>query len=178
MKLRDFQQNVLNSLKERPVSQQGHPYFSELKDSHAFRLTHRTVVYWRINQISRLCVLTTRYLQAKGILQETVLQLYKRFAMSNFADEVSFFFLDQMAESDDNVLASVATFERANLGRRFGKQTPAVTEWDFEPTAILYALMKNDYTTACLQPGRFVTEVSVDSASGFELYTAEEWDNR
>lgn len=175
MKLEDFQQNVLNALKDRPVHSDEHPYFTKLKGSYPYRLTQETVVYWRSSQITRNCVLTTRYLAAKGELNEAILQLYRQESLSNFAEEVSFFFLDKMSESEDRVLASVAAFERANLGHRFRRTVPLIVDWHFDPALILHALMKHEYSDECLSPGRFITQVFTVPGQGFEIYTLEEW---
>ncbi|MGB3181813.1 MAG: hypothetical protein WBB45_10515 [Cyclobacteriaceae bacterium] len=175
MKLKDFQQNVLNALKDRPLFSEEHPYFTTLKDSYPYRLTQETVVYWRASQISRICVLTTRYLQAKGRLGEVILQLYREQSLSNFAEEISFFFLDRMSGSEDPVLASVAAFERSHLGLRFRRSTPPVAYWQYAPAGILHALMKNEYSDECLIDGGFVTVVSDKPEQNFEIYTIEEW---
>jgi hypothetical protein len=175
MKLEDFQKNVLNTLKDRPMSSEKHPYFTELKGSYPYRLTQDTVVYWRSSQISRNCVLTTRYLNAKGLLKESILQLYREESLSNFAEEVSFFFLDKMSVANNSVLSSIAGFERANLGVRFRRKVPMVVHWQYEPVRVLHALMKNEYSDECLTPGEFVTEVYTETGKGFEIYSLEEW---
>ncbi|MFA0964654.1 hypothetical protein AB9P05_22800 [Roseivirga sp. BDSF3-8] len=178
MKLEEFQQNVLNALKERSGPSDEHPYFTDLRGSYVYKLTHETVVYWRTSQISRLCVLTTRYLNSVNRLGEVIMELYKKYALSNFADEVSFSFLDKMAESEDHILASVAAFERANLARRFGREVPMVTKWKCEPTAILHALMKNNYSIEAQKPGSFITHVLPEVSQGFEIHSSEEWSKK
>lgn len=175
MRLEDFQQNILNLLKDRPLSTENHTYFNELKGSQPYQLTHDAIIYWRASQLSRICVLTTRYLTAKGQLEQVILDMYREQSLSNFAEEICFFFLHKLKHSDDAVLASVAAFELAHIGRRFKREVPLVVHWVFEPTPILQALMKNDFSDECLITGKYVTNVPADPSQSFELYTEETW---
>lgn len=171
MDLKTYQQLLRDTIKEREMEAVPEaPFWDTLKKSRELQITYRIVVYWRRLQLQNYCRFTTQWLKKLGKLETSILELYKKHAISPFADEWSLFFLEKVAEKEGGLTASIALFERAMLQMHAGEVEQSEINWDCNPEKVLNMLLKSSEEDMEMHRGKFLTIVDKELEGGFEIY--------
>ena len=144
-------------------------YLRSVAASDGLRVLREIVAHWEAYDVRRTCPLTATALERSGRFAEAVGAV--RFeASSAFLDERVSTFLDDVADAEGGVVASVARFERALVAVRRGEPGRHVIEWDRDPAVVVNGLLEGRWLADEAEPGRYRTVV--DPASP-ELVTIE-----
>ncbi len=143
MKLETLQTQLLSLIKSSEYSGEGEPYLHLVQHSQNLKVMQSIIFQWKAFEIEQYCVFTTALLKRKGLFDAAVQTFIEKARISPFIERLGFLFLEEMSSSSDTLVASLAQFERALLSIKQGDEATYVIEWDYNPYALLEALLHN-----------------------------------
>ena len=133
-------------------------YLRDVAASDGLRVLREIVAHWEVYDIRRACPLTATALQGSGRFVEAVGAV--RFeGTSAFLDERVSVFLDNVADAEGGVIASIARFEQAIIDVRRGEPHRHVIEWDRNPAVVVNGLLEGRWLVDEAEPGHYRTIV-------------------
>jgi hypothetical protein len=145
------------------------PYLRRVADSEGLAIAREVATFWRIYDMERYCVLTSRLLKARGVYEETVDAYVRTHALSAFINEVGESFLLSLAEGADSMLAEVARFELALTRVKRGDPASYTLEWEHDPARVLACLVQEIPIEPVDAAGRARVVVSAGIPGGFRI---------
>ena len=136
MTLAEHQRAMRDLIQGRAVAPD--PYVEMAGRSIGLDVTRDTIRGWRVFRLAQSCRLTTAALRDRGRLDE-VLAVVERPPVSPFIEEMASAFLDAAATLGDEVVTSVAAFERALLR---DEATETSVDWPCNPYDVLAPLLQ------------------------------------
>jgi hypothetical protein len=172
--LAEHQRKLLGMIKGTysPASQD-EPYLHQVAGSSQLALVREIATWWRIFDIERYCVLTSRYLKMRGIYEDTVDTFVRNHAISPFINELGEAFLVDMGQSEDSALSALARFELRLVQVKRGDAGEYQIEWDLDPVAVLNHVIKGDPMDLEQAQGRYHTVVSASLPGLFAVLPGE-----
>jgi hypothetical protein len=124
-------------------------------------LVRKIALWWRKVQIENFCRLTSCYLKLQDNLETEVLNFFRNVNYSPFREVVGFQFLDYLIkETKDDLLKSIAEFERAIIKLKLGEKTQSIIIWNYEPYLVINYLLRGGIDLSKIEKGRFEVRVS------------------
>lgn len=138
MTLAEHQRAMRDLIQGRAVAPD--PYIEMAGRSIGLDVTRDTIRGWRVFRLAQSCRLTTAVLRDRGKLDE-VLAVVERPPVSPFIEELASVFLDAAATLGDEVVTSVAAFERALLRDETAETS---VDWPCNPYDVLAPLLQGE----------------------------------
>lgn len=113
------------------------PYIEQAERSIGLQVTRDTIRGWRVFRLAQNCGLTTAALRARGGYDEVFAAIEP--VTSPFIEELSRAFLDAAIALGNELITSVAAFERALLHDGDGE---TIVDWPCDPYAVLDRLLR------------------------------------
>lgn len=133
------QRGLLDLVKGRGASPQD-PYLKRVNGSRELAMVREIAIWWRTFQLESQCRLTSRLLKRLNCFDGLVAEYFNNNATSPFVEELSLGFLDFLMKHDDELVRTVAQFERTVLLIRSGVGGVFEFIWDRHPDAVFLAL--------------------------------------
>ena len=149
------------------------PYFNEVATSTGLALVREIIHWWRALGLERSCALTAAALKQQGIFESTVALFIREHRISPYVDELSRDFLDVTSGHDNDVISSVAQFERALLQVKRGDANSFVIAWRHDPVTVLNGLLNEMPIDEQPSEGLYETLVSRDVEGLFRVLPIE-----
>ncbi len=172
MKLEQLQTNIFSIIKSGNTHSDlfDVDYFDKVAAGKNLLLIRKIAIWWRKTQVENYCRLTSNLLKATDNFESHLSAFFGKRNYSSFREEVGQQFLEYIiSEEKDPIISPVAAFELAIIQLSSGINIESKIIWYYEPYAIINALLKNTFTTACLQKGSYVTGVCYKRRN--ELFT-------
>lgn len=136
-------------------------YLQQINTSNNILLIRKVALWWRKFQIENFCRLTSCYLNSHGKFDLEVWNFYRNVNFSPFREVVGFQFLDYLIkENNDELLKSIAQFERAIIKLKLGEKTQSTIIWNYEPYSVINYLLRGGIDLSKIEKGRFEVKVS------------------
>jgi hypothetical protein len=145
------------------------PYLRQVAASRGLAIAREVATFWRLYDMERYCVLTSRLLKARGVYEETVADFVQTHALSAFINEVGESFLLSLAESEDPLLSEVASFELALTRVKRGDSSSYTLDWQHDPAQVLACLVREILFDPDDVAGRARVVVSAAIPEGFRI---------
>jgi hypothetical protein len=118
-------------------------YIREVARSRDLAEGKKNIALWRVWVFERTCALTVNLLRRQNILNKLVEDFIASENISPYRETQAPAFLEWLAKSEDDLVASVAAFELALIRVREGDQHTYKISWKVEPSYVLHCLAKD-----------------------------------
>jgi hypothetical protein len=170
MDLVDHQRKLLGMIKGTyQPTEEDEPYLQTLNDSDNLDLVREIATWWRIFDLERYCILTSRLLKQRGTYESTVDRFVKTHAISPFINELGEAFMQDLSGSDDSLLAEVAAFELALTRVKRGDKSNHIINWEHNPAIVLSSLANEIPIEAEIPGGHYRVTVSAGLQGMFSI---------
>lgn len=142
MDLAEHQRKLLSMIKGTyHASERDDPYLQAVDGSEHLEMVREIATWWRIFDLERYCILTSRLLKQRGDYETTVDRFVKTHTISPFINELSEAFLKDLGGSEDRLLGEVALFELALTRVKRGDPSTYTLDWEHDPVAVLTGIV-------------------------------------
>jgi hypothetical protein len=143
MDLAEHQRKLLSMIKGTyHASERDDPYLQAVDGSEHLEMVREIATWWRIFDLERYCILTTRLLKQRGEYEARVDRFVKTHTISPFINELSESFLKDLGGTEDRLVGEVALFELALTRVKRGDPSTYTLDWVHNPVAVLTGIVK------------------------------------
>lgn len=173
MTLQMLQISLAAMIKSRNIAiPEDESYLATVKHSENLLLIKKISFWWRKIQTEQYCVLTTTLLKITGKFEKQLTTFIAEKQFSVFRDEVGIQFLEYIISKNlDSLTQSVSEFELALVKLKLGENIESLIPWEYEPYAVIQALLQKTLNFHELNRGSY--EVTVSSKNMQELFSVK-----
>ena len=133
----------------------------------------KNIALWRVWVFERTCALTVNLLRRRKTLNRLIEGFIASQNISPFRETQAPAFLEWLANSDDDLVASVAKFELALMKVRQGDRHTYTISWKVEPASLLHCLAKDLPFDDEVRSGNYEVVVSREIPENFRIYHSQ-----
>ncbi len=174
MDLETLQRRLFDLIRNSENTDEDEPYLRLVQHSQHLKVMRSIIFQWKAYEIEQYCIFTTALLKRKGLFDEAVQTFLENASLSPFIEKLGTMFLEEMSNHTDMLIASLAQFELALLKIKQGDVGTYVIEWDYNPYALLEALLHNMPLEEQRGIGSFRTVLAKDLPGLFQVVSAKE----
>jgi hypothetical protein len=142
MDIATYQRTLLGLIKGTyAVSDAEDPHIREVAQSANLKVVQDIVLLWQVYVLERGCPLTSALLKRRDLFIALLRPLSQRISATAYRERQMLLFLEEVSRQEDSLLRSIAQFEYALLLVKLGDTQPYRIGWDYDPYAVLSALL-------------------------------------
>ncbi len=152
MDLRSYQQKLASLIRgNSTIDTTDDSNLRSIAGSVNLEVTREVILEWRRLSIEHYCHLTSSALKQLGLFQSEIQTFIASHDFSPYAEELGNDFLMALETHNQELIASLARFERAVIDIQQGTREHVTMKWRYNPYAVLDAVIKGSGLLA-LQP--------------------------